>query len=58
MAPEVVQSTVERIAQIREHMRVAQDRQGKYARQRQRSLEFDVGMHVWLRVWDQGQVEP
>ena len=50
VAPEIVQTTVERIAQIREHMRIAQDRQSKYAKLRQKDLEFEVGMHVWLRV--------
>ena len=31
-------------------MRIAQDYQSKYAKMRQRDLEFEVGMHVWLRV--------
>ena len=41
---------MDQIARIREHMRISQDRQRKYAMQRTRELEFAVGDHVWLRV--------
>ena len=47
---DLVQKTVDQVARIREHLRVSQDRQRKYATQRTRELEFIVGDHVWLRV--------
>ena len=48
--PEMVQSTVDCVGQIREHMRAAQDRQQKYADRRRVEIVFEVGQHVWLRV--------
>lgn len=48
--PELVRETVDEVGRIREHMRVAQDRQKKYADRRKTEIEFEVGSHVWLRV--------
>jgi len=48
--PELVRETVGQVGRIREHMRVAQDRQKKYADRRRTEIVFDVGTHVWLRV--------
>ena len=48
--PQLVEETQAVVVRIREHMRIAQERQKKYVDRRRSDLEFDVGMHVWLRV--------
>ena len=46
----MVQETIDQIGRIREHIRVAQDRQKKYADRRRTEIVFEVGESVWLRV--------
>ena len=48
--PDMVQETVDQIGRIREHIRVARDRQKKYADRRRTEIVFEVGESVWLRV--------
>ncbi|KAI3753681.1 hypothetical protein L2E82_25742 [Cichorium intybus] len=48
--PEIVAETEEKIQSIREHMRVAQNRQKQYADKRRKFLEFKVGDMVMLKV--------
>ena len=48
--PEVVQETTDKIIQIRERLKAAQDRQKSYADNRRRPLEFKVGDGVMLKV--------
>ncbi|XP_039120511.1 uncharacterized protein LOC120256910 [Dioscorea cayenensis subsp. rotundata] len=50
LGPEIVQLTVEKVRLIRDRLRAAQSRQKSYADNRRRSLEFQVGDHVFLRV--------
>jgi hypothetical protein len=40
---ELVQVTTEKVRTIKDHIKVAQDRQKKYANVRRRPLEFGVG---------------
>ena len=51
MGPEIVQHTVDKIQLIRERLRSAQSRQKSYADTRRRKLEYQVGDHVFLRVY-------
>ncbi|KAI3739022.1 hypothetical protein L2E82_29372 [Cichorium intybus] len=48
--PEIVAETEEKIQSIREHMRVAQNRQKQYTDKRRKPLEFQVGDMVMLKV--------
>ncbi|KAI3701816.1 hypothetical protein L6452_27177 [Arctium lappa] len=48
--PELVQQTSDKIVQIRERLRVAQDRKKSYADRRRRPLEFQVGDKVLLKI--------
>ncbi|XP_076948376.1 uncharacterized protein LOC143620599 [Bidens hawaiensis] len=48
--PELVQITNEKIAIAREKLKEAQSRQKSYADQHRRTVEFQVGDHVFLRV--------
>ena len=48
--PEIVQETTDKIVQIKERLKVAQDRQRSYANKRRRSLEFQVGDRVMLKM--------
>ncbi|XP_057250047.1 uncharacterized protein LOC130591137 [Beta vulgaris subsp. vulgaris] len=50
VGPELVQETMDQIRIIREKMKIAQDRQKKYADVRRRKLEFEVGDKVFLKV--------
>jgi hypothetical protein len=50
LGPDWVQQTTERVAEIREHMLAAQSRQKSYANPKRRSVEFQVGDEVLLRV--------
>ncbi|OMO58913.1 reverse transcriptase [Corchorus capsularis] len=50
LGPEIVQQIVDKIQLIRERLRTAQSRQKSYADIRRRTLEFDVGDHVFLKV--------
>ena len=46
----MVQETVEKVKVIRERMQVAQSRQKTYADVWRRPLEFQIGVHVFLKV--------
>ncbi|XP_025640485.1 uncharacterized protein [Arachis hypogaea] len=46
----VVAETTEKIKRIRERILTAQSRQKSYADQRRKPLEFEVGVHVFLKV--------
>ncbi|KAI3768632.1 hypothetical protein L2E82_19462 [Cichorium intybus] len=48
--PEIITETEMKIKSIREHMRVAQQRQKQYADKRRKPLEFQVGDMVMLKV--------
>ena len=48
--PELVVDTTEKIAQIRQRMAAARDRQKSYADKRRKPLEFQVGDRVLLKV--------
>ncbi|KAI3491362.1 hypothetical protein L1887_44288 [Cichorium endivia] len=48
--PEIIAETEEKIQSIREHMRVAQNRQKQYADRRRKPLEFSEGDMVMLKV--------
>ena len=48
--PAVIEEAEERVAQVRENLRIAQSRQKSYADQRRRDLEFSVGDFVYLKV--------
>ncbi|RVW46257.1 Transposon Ty3-I Gag-Pol polyprotein [Vitis vinifera] len=50
LGPELVQLTVEKVALIKERLKVAQSRHKSYADHRRRDLEFEVGDHVFLKV--------
>nr|GEX14009.1 putative reverse transcriptase domain-containing protein [Tanacetum cinerariifolium] len=48
--PEIINETMEKIVQIRNHMQAARDRQKRYADKRRRPLEFEVRDKVLLKV--------
>ncbi|KAJ9538003.1 hypothetical protein OSB04_030736 [Centaurea solstitialis] len=48
--PEIVQVTSEKISQIRDRLKIAQDRQKSYSDRRRKALEFAVGDSVMLKV--------
>ncbi|KAD2392908.1 hypothetical protein E3N88_39885 [Mikania micrantha] len=48
--PEIVQETTDNVFQIRERLKAARDRQKSYADRRRKSLEFNVGDKVLLKV--------
>ncbi|GJV23945.1 reverse transcriptase domain-containing protein [Tanacetum coccineum] len=48
--PEIIQETTEKIVQIRQRLQAARDRQRSYANVRRKSLEFQVGDRVMLKV--------
>ncbi|KAI5431677.1 hypothetical protein KIW84_035730 [Lathyrus oleraceus] len=50
VGPEIVQQITEKIKMIQEKMRIAQSRQKSYHDKRRKSLEFQEGDHVFLRV--------
>ena len=50
LGPEILQQTSDIINNIRQRMKVAQDRQKSYADTRRKDLEFDVGEKVFLKV--------
>ena len=50
LGPEMITQSVAVIRQIRDRLRVAQDRQRHWADQHRRPLEFAVGDHVFLRI--------
>ncbi|XP_016164459.1 uncharacterized protein LOC107606978 [Arachis ipaensis] len=50
LGPDLVEETTEKIKKIRARILTAQSRQKSYADQRRKSLEFEVGEHVFLSV--------
>nr|GEY00737.1 putative reverse transcriptase domain-containing protein [Tanacetum cinerariifolium] len=48
--PEIINETMEKIVQIRNHMQATRDRQKSYADKRRRPLEFEVRDKVLLKV--------
>jgi hypothetical protein len=50
VSPDFINATEEKIAEVRENMRIAQSRQKSYANKRRGALKFDVGDHVYLKV--------
>jgi hypothetical protein len=49
-SPNLIKATEEKIAKLRENPRIAQLHQKSYANKRRRTLKFDVGDHVYLKV--------
>ncbi|GJV39773.1 putative reverse transcriptase domain-containing protein [Tanacetum coccineum] len=50
MGPEIIHETTEKIVQIRQRYQAARDRQRSYANVRRKTLEFQVGDRVMLKV--------
>src|SRR3954463_751465 len=50
IGPEIVQHTTEKIKMIQEKMKASQSRQKSYHDKRRRTLEFQEGDHVFMRV--------
>ncbi|KAI3697692.1 hypothetical protein L6452_30788 [Arctium lappa] len=50
VGPEIVQETANKVKSIRERLKAAQDRQKSYADNKRRSVEFQVGERVMLKV--------
>ena len=50
LIPEILDQTVEVIGRIHDKIRIAQERQKKYADIRRKDLEFDIGEKVFLKV--------
>ncbi|GKA92250.1 putative reverse transcriptase domain-containing protein [Tanacetum coccineum] len=50
IGPELVQETTDKVVVIKEKLKAARDRQKSYADNRRKSLEFEVGDHVMLKV--------
>ena len=48
--PDLIRDTSENVSLIRQRLLTAQNRQKSYANVRRRSLEFEVGDHVFLKV--------
>ncbi|GJV53823.1 putative reverse transcriptase domain-containing protein [Tanacetum coccineum] len=49
-SPEIVQETTEKIVKIKQRMKVARDRQKRYADSKRKPIEFHVGDKVMLKV--------
>lgn len=50
VGPEIIQQTADKVTQIRERLKVAQDRQKSYADKRRKPIEFQIGDKVLLKV--------
>ncbi|GKD99449.1 putative reverse transcriptase domain-containing protein [Tanacetum coccineum] len=50
IGPELVQKTTDKVVLIKEKLKAARDRQKSYADNRRKSLEFEVGDQVLLKV--------
>ncbi|GKA84926.1 putative reverse transcriptase domain-containing protein [Tanacetum coccineum] len=50
IGPEIVQETTEKISQIKDRLKAAQDHQKSYVDKRRKPLEFSVGDHVLLKL--------
>ena len=49
-SPDLIRDTSEKVSLIRQRLLTAQSRQKSYADVRRRSLEFEIGDHVFLKV--------
>jgi hypothetical protein len=49
-SPNFIRAAEEKIAEVRENLRIAQSRQKSYVNKRRQALKFDVGDHVYLKV--------
>jgi hypothetical protein len=49
-SPDFIKAAEEKIAEVRENLRIAQSRQKSYADKRRWELKFDVRDHVYLKV--------
>jgi hypothetical protein len=50
-SPDFIKVAEEKIADVRENLRIAQSRQKSYADKRRRELKFDVGDHIYIKVF-------
>ncbi|GJR70132.1 putative reverse transcriptase domain-containing protein [Tanacetum coccineum] len=50
IGPELVQEMTDKVVVIKEKLKAARDRQKSYANNKRKSLEFEVGDHVMLKV--------
>jgi len=50
LGPEIVQQTIEKVKMIQKRMKASQSRHKSYHDKRRKSLEFQDGDHVFLRV--------
>ncbi|GKB83273.1 putative reverse transcriptase domain-containing protein [Tanacetum coccineum] len=50
LGPEIIHETTDKIVQIRQRLQAARDRQRSYANVRRKTLEFQVGDRVMLKV--------
>ena len=50
LGPDMIMEASEKVEEIRKKMKIAQDRQKKYADRRRRDLEFSVGDQVFLKI--------
>ncbi|GKE93433.1 putative reverse transcriptase domain-containing protein [Tanacetum coccineum] len=50
IGPELVQETIDKVVLIKEKLKAARDRQKRYADNRRKPLEFEVGDQVLLKV--------
>jgi len=48
--PDFIKEAEDKIAEIRENLKAAQSRQKSYADKRRRTLSFEVGDYVYLKV--------
>nr|GEV56691.1 putative reverse transcriptase domain-containing protein [Tanacetum cinerariifolium] len=48
--PKIIHETTEKIVQIRQRLQAARDRHRSYANSRRKTLEFQIGDHVMLKV--------
>ena len=48
--PAIIKDAEEKVAAIREKLKMAQNRQRSYADNRRRDLTFEVGDYVYLKV--------
>jgi hypothetical protein len=49
-SPDFIKAAEEKIAEVRENLKIAQSRQKSYADKKRRELKFEVGDHVYLKV--------
>jgi hypothetical protein len=49
-SPNFIKAIEEKIAEVRENLRIAQSHQKSYADNKRRALKFGVGDHVYLKV--------